>query len=276
MNRTLKLWLAALTGTLLALAAPAQAHPDLDQGKRLTRELEFEPALAAFERALGSGSLTREELIDLLVDRALSLHALRRQEELVEDFLWLSALDPDHRLDLRAPPELTALWISVRDQGRGALKVTLAAQANERGELAAKASLSGTAPEGARARIVLREPDGNWRNVDSAEVNEALPEGGLELYAEALGLGSVVMARDHGPESPLRVSPVDAARAASTTTPLEASQPSASWARRYRGSLIGSAAAAVVVAIVAVVLATSSGGETKHSESTILKPMVSF
>jgi ketosteroid isomerase-like protein len=281
MNRTCRLLIAALTWTtLLALSAPAQAHPDLDAGKRLARELELEPALSAFARAIGSGSLTRDELIELLAERALLLHALRRQEALTEDFVWLSALDPDHRLDLRAPPELTALWTSIRDQGRGALKVTLVAEANERSELAAKASLSGTVPDGARARIVLRKQDGNWRIVDGDEVSEALPQAGLQLYAEALGLGSVVIARDHSPDRPLRVSPSDAARAASSPTPLETPPSSESWARRYRSSLIGGAAVAVAIAIVAVVVAKRGIGgdkpETKPGDATILKPMISF
>lgn len=273
--RTLhKLGLAALISTLLALAAPARAHPDLDEGRRLAGELEFEPALAAFERALGGGSLTREELIELLAERALLLHALHRQNDLVEDFVWLSALDPDYRLDLRAPPDLTAIWTSVRDQGRGALKVSLAAHATEGGEVDAKASLSGTLPQGARARIVLRQPGGSWQNVDSSELRESLPEGGLELYAEALGLGHVVVARDHGPDSPLRVNAGDLALGAAAAAPLEEAE-SPGWARRHRNWLIGGAAAVVAVVVVAAVVATQTGGE-KHSDSTTLKPMVSF
>jgi hypothetical protein len=268
-----KLGLAALISALLALAAPVHAHPDLDEGRRLAGELEFEPALAAFERALASGGLTREELIELLAERALLLHALHRHNDLVEDFVWLSALDPDHRLDLRAPPDLTAIWTSVRDQGRGALKVSLAAHATEGGELDVKASLSGTLPEGARARIALRQPGGSWQTIDSSELREVLPEGGLELYAEALGLGHVVVARDHGPDGPLRVSGRELALDAAA--PLEEAQ-SPGWARRHRNWLIGGAAAVVAIVVVAAVVATQTGGDEKRSDSTTLKPMVSF
>jgi hypothetical protein len=274
-SRPHTLGLAALISTLLALAAPAYAHPDLDEGRRQAAELEFEPALAAFERALGSGGLTREELIELLAERALLLHALHRHNDLVEDFVWLSALDPDHRLDLRAPPDLTAIWTSVRDQGRGALKVSLAAHATEGGELDAKASLSGTLPQGVRARIVLRQPGGSWQTVDSSELREVLPESGLELYAEALGLGHVVVAHDHGPDSPLRISAGDLALAPAAAEPLEEAQ-SPGWARRHRNWLIGGAAAVVAIVVVAAVVATQTGGDETHSDSTTLKPMVSF
>jgi hypothetical protein len=265
--------LVALTCTLLALTTPAAAHPDLDEGRRLASELEFEPALAAFERALGSGDLTREELVELLAERALLLHALHRHNDLVEDFVWLSALDPDHRLDLRAPPDLTAIWTSVRDQGRGALKVGLDAHATAAGELDAKASLSGTVPQGARARIVLREPGGSWQSVDSSELREALPAGGLELYAEALGLGHVVVARAHDPDNPLRVTSADVALASAATAPVEAEPPS--WTRRHRYWLIGGAAALATIVVVAAVVATRDG-DAPQSDSTTLKPMVSF
>lgn len=275
MSKKHPLALIALTSALLALAAPAAAHPDLDEGRRLAGELEFEPALAAFERALGSGSLTRDELIELLAERALLLHALHRHNDLVEDFVWLSALDPDHRLDLRAPPDLTAIWTSVRDQGRGALKITLEAQASEGGQVDAKASLSGTVPQGARSRIVLRQPGGSWQAVDSSELRETLPPGGLELYAEALGLGYVVVARDHGPDSPLRISAADVALAPAAGAPLEQAE-SPGWARRHRNWLIGGAAAVVAIVVVAAVVATQTGDAPQQSDSTTLKPMVSF
>jgi len=275
MTRTFPLAVSVLLLAALVLVQRARAHPDLDEGRRLASELEFEPALAAFERALGSGALTREELIELLAERALLLHALHRHNDLVEDFVWLSALDPNHRLDLRAPPELTAIWTSVRDQGRGALEVALTAHASESGELAAKANLRGTVPQGARARIVLRQPGGSWQSVDSSEVREALPAGGLELYAEALGLGYVVVARDHGPDNPLRVNAADLALAPAAAEPLEETQ-SGGWARRHRNWLIGGAAAVVAIVVVGAVVATQSGDDPKRSDSTTLKPMVSF
>jgi hypothetical protein len=266
--------LAALTAALLALSTPARAHPDLDEGRRLAAELEFEPALGAFERALGSGSLTREELIALLAERALLLHALHRHNDLVEDFVWLSALDPDHRLDLRAPPDLTAIWTSVRDQGRGALGIALAAQATDSGELEARAKLGGTVPQGARARIVLREPGGSWQRVESSELRERLPAGGIELYAEAVGLGYVVVANDHSAEHPLHIEPGEVALAPAADAPLEETQP-AGWTKRKRNWLIGGAAAVAAIVVVAVVVATQSS-DTKQSDNTTLKPMVSF
>src|SRR5687767_13926086 len=126
MNRQSRFGSQYCAGLMLALAAlcalaltpdVASAHPGLNEAKRLASDLEFEKSLTAFDGALASGTLTREELIVLLSERAFVFHALRRQEDLIKDFFWLSALAPDHRLDLRAPPDLTATWTSVRDQG---------------------------------------------------------------------------------------------------------------------------------------------------------------
>ena len=104
-----------------------------------------------------SGTLTRSELIELLSERAFVFHALHRKGELVQDFIWLSALDPNHRLDLRAPPDLTAIWTSVRDQGRGVLTIQLEANANQDG-LKARTNLGGTVPEGVRSQVVRLRP----------------------------------------------------------------------------------------------------------------------
>ena len=82
----------------LLVVSPVHAHPDLDDAKRLAADLEFDAALASFDRALSSGKLTREELVQLLSERVLVLHALHRKDALVQDFVWLSALAPDRSL----------------------------------------------------------------------------------------------------------------------------------------------------------------------------------
>jgi hypothetical protein len=267
------LLLALALGGVLPLT-PALAHPDLDEAKRLAADLEFDAALGAFDKALKSGDLTRAELVLLLSERVLVLHALHRKDALVQDFIWLSALSPDHRLDLRAAPDLTALWTSVRDQGRGLLKVELVAEAKPSGVVEARATLTGTVPEGARAQLWLRRPAGAFVALPLPELHEsAEPGSSVALYAQAVGLGNVVLAEDHTPNDPLHI------MIGATDAPGESQGPSErepSWARRHKGWLIGGAvvlvAAAAVVTGVLVVRRNSDGS----SDQTNLKPMVTF
>lgn len=254
---------------LLSLASTdrARANPELDEAKRLVSDLEFEASLAVFDAALASGHLTREELIQLLSERAFVFHALRRKDELVRDFIWLSALAPDHRLDLRAPPDLTATWTSVRDQGRGALKVELDAEQDAHGVVEARASLSGTVPDGARARLWLRRGGGAFTLLKEPTLHaDSSGDAPLALYADALALGDVVLSGEYSADHPLTLQTEANGRTSQEGQP--------SWARRHKGWLIGAAAVVVAAGIVtAVLLARDDDG---HSDKTNINPMVSF
>ncbi|HEX6246009.1 MAG TPA: hypothetical protein VFZ61_34020 [Polyangiales bacterium] len=260
----------ALFAATLAPGA-ALAHPDLEQAKRLASDLEFDAALSAFDKALASGTLSRDDLIQLLAERALVLHALRRKDALVSDFVWLSALAPDFRLDLRAAPELTALWTSIRDQGRGPLRVALVQEPAAAGEAAARAELRGTVPEGARARLFLRREGGSFSALPLPELRESGAAGAtLEVYAQALALGDVVVAQDGDASDPLRLT----LREGPTSSASGSDERGPSWAKRNKGWLIGGAALVVVAAaVVTGVLVAQSRGS---SDQTDLHPMVSF
>lgn len=263
--------LAVLLGVLTA--RPALAHPDLDEAKRLASELELETALSSFERALASGTLSRSELVELLSERAFVFHALHRKSELVQDFLWLSALHPNHRLDLRAPPDLTAIWTSVRDQGRGLLQVQLEANANQDG-LKAHASLSGTVPEGVRSQIVRRRAGESWETLEGPDLREPqLEDSTVDLYAQAIGLGNVVVASQYSPDEPLRVTMTPSSGHEAPRGGMPVDEPE-SWTRRNRRWIIGAAAVVVTAAVLGTVLALKSGED--KSDNTNLKPMVSF
>lgn len=254
-----------LLGALTTHAPRAHAHPDLDEAKRLVGDLEFDAALASFDAALASNTLTREELIALLAERAFVYHALRRQQPLIEDFIWLSALDPDHRLDMRAPPDMTAIWTSVRDQGRGALKVELTARRDEGGEVAARASLSGTVPTGARARLWLRRGQGDFE-LTAGEAFHERPSSDLAFYADGLLLGGVQLPGDYSAQKPLRV--------AGERNEAGGAEHDENWARRHKGWLIGGAALIVGAAVLTAVLLTRPEGG--RSDKTNITPMVAF
>jgi hypothetical protein len=263
-------WLTAgLIYSVLSGATPAHAHPDLDRALALTRQLELEPALSAYTRALASGTLTRPELIQLLVERALLLHGLKRQGELIADLMWLSALEPQFEFDKRAPPELVVTFTALRGQGHGPLSVQLTARVE--GSLEAHAKLTGTVPAGATARIALREPGSDWSLKRDELWQVALPGETLELYAEAVAIGDVVVARAHSPESPLRL------KAPGTAAPVAVASvdDQDSWARRHRGLLIGGALLVSSAAAVAAALWIKSD-QDEERRNTSVSPTVRF
>ncbi len=251
----------------------ALAHPELEQGKRLASELEFEAALGAFGRALEGGALSPAELVELLSERVLLYHALRAHQALHDDFVWLSALAPDVQLDLRAPPELIAQWTSIRVQAQGPLSIELVAR-TEATRLEARAELRGTVPSNLRARLIWRRGDAAWQTLEAPELDETLRPGEhVELYAEALGLGRNVVATRYSRAGPLRV-----------VVPLTPGSPRPSWSaaeperepeRARRKWLIGGACALAAAALVATVLLVRAA-HRHPSSRTELTPEVDF
>jgi hypothetical protein len=276
--------LLSLAG-LLSFAPLAHAHPELERGKRLASELDFEQAVSAFDSAVASGTLTRKELIELLVERALLLYGLKRSAALESDFTWLSALAPDHKLDLRAPPELIAIWTSLRDQGHGPLRLELATQMIDAAPeviLEARAELAGTVPKGTRTRIALRRKGKVWRSQVGGEIRDrGMPGDSMELYAEALGLGGMVVARLHSPSAPLLLTlrPHEAGALALDLPPADNVEPrneGGSWGKRHRGWLIGGAVVLVAAAATLTTLYLLRDKGEDRSDQTVVKPMLRF
>jgi hypothetical protein len=262
----------ALLGLCLPVSS-AHAHPGLDEGKRLISELEFESALAAFQGAIDSGELTRAELVDLLSERTLVLQALHRESELVQDFVWLAALAPEHILDMRAPPAMVAMWKSVRDQARGALGVKLSNDVSS-GEYRLRAELTGTVPEGARARIAVRDATGKWEVTDSAERVGAVTDPiELDAYAQALGPGGLVVAEDGSADNPKHLV-IDPRVAASAGLPGQNDDQHSR--RKRRAWIIGSCAVAVAAAAAVTSFFLIQGKNDGEKAPTNLTPMVTF
>ena len=234
--------------------------------------------MAKFDEALASGELTREELVRLISERVLLLHALGQTEALAADLRWLAALKPGHILDMRSPPVLSAMWTTIRDQSLGAVSVSLEHSQSD-GKLRATARLSGTEPEGLRTRIMFRPEGGEWEAVDGRELLYPFEEGSLDLYAEVIGLGGVVAANHGSRETPVTVKieeePTPTARTVLVpVTPTTGPERDGSEVRRKRALWIGGAAALVVGGVIAAVLiARSDDGEPR---ATQLMPMVTF
>jgi hypothetical protein len=285
-QRRLVLSVLGLIGALCFVPL-AHAHPELERGKQLANELDLEQAVAAFDSAAASGPLTRMELFELLDERVLLLYALKRNAALEADLTWLSALDSQHALDSRAPPELQALWRSIRDRGHGPLRVALATQMIDgtpatRGAapeviIEAQAELTGTVPEGARTRISLRRKGKVWRSQIGVEIRDrGVPGDGMELYAEALGPGDVVVAQLHSRTDPLQLTlrPDLAEDRPPQPAPVEKNE--ARWGKRHRGWIIaGTLILAAAAATVTTVFLLRDQGEDKSDQTTV-KPMLTF
>jgi|GEM_PF-7011842 len=251
----------------------ASAHPGLDEAKRLITELEFDAALAAFQGAVDTGQLTRQELIELLSERTLVLHALHRETELVQDFVWLAALAPEFILDMRAPPALVAMWKSVRDQARGALGVKLSHDVSN-GELRLHAELTGTVPEGARARIGLRSAAGEWQLTEGPErVLPATEPFEVDVFAQALGPGGLVVAEAGDADHPQHL--VIDPRVADPSVGAGRDD-DRSTKRRRRAWIIGSAAVAVAAAAAVTSFLLIQKQHDGEKPPTNLSPMVTF
>jgi hypothetical protein len=218
-----------------------------------------------------SGQLTREELVALLSERTLVLHALHRETELVADFIWLAALEPEHILDMRAPPDLVGVWTSVRDQARGPLGVRLIHETTG-SQLRLRAELTGTVPEDAQTRLGVRPLGGSWEVAAGQEqlsAHHSATE--FEAYGEVLGPGGLVVAREGSPEAPVRITLTPAPKAA---TNQDGDDREVAARRKRRAWLIGGSAALVVAAAVTSFFLVQS--KQDKEQPVKLTPMVTF
>jgi len=270
-----------LLSIALNLSTPnfAAAHPELDRAIRLSGELEFNQALRAFQKALDSGKLTRAELAQLLAERALLLHALRRQGEVVSDFRWLAAVDPSYKLDRRAPPDLTQTWESVRREVQGQSKVELRDESSP-GMLRLRPIVKGAHLDGLRIDAYFRVDQGPYEPLDETRgVERSYPRGAnVEAYASLEGLGRVKLSNAGSPENPLAFDVPPARDVAWAGVSMDAEPDSGapkSDERRIDKKWLWIGGAAAVVVAVVVIAAVSAGGDEK-SDDVRLRPVANF
>ena len=105
----------SLVFTLLATAAGvAHAHPILEEAQQRFDEADFEGALESYSRAERAGDLTRADLVQLYVQRALIHHTLGNSADLETDLMRISsgrerdaeAAIPESDVDARMPAEV--------------------------------------------------------------------------------------------------------------------------------------------------------------------------
>ncbi len=201
---SLSLWCAFLW--LVGPVGVAFAHPDVDEGKELLMEAEFERALEAFARAEERDDLTREDLVELLGARSLAHLAMDDAGALRQDLRQLASLDPEHRWGREAPPELSEAFaqtlevvdgiVGVRSETEGVPGgVSIDAEtSNDHGNLVRE------------LRVFTRSGGGSWHRRRGG--TQAAPAGQrLDYYVEAIGPGGAVLASEGSRDEPLRSQP---------------------------------------------------------------------
>ncbi len=258
---------------LNAAAFPrARAHPDLDQALASAQDAEFELALSGFERAIASGTLTRDELITLLAERALVLHALGQRGALAWDLATLALIEPGHNLGRRAPPELVNAFADATSRQGAAAAVRASCEPSSTG-LRVTAKVTGLSDPSLASVKIRTRPDQSPETVNDASDVEVAVEPGESLgySAELVGLGKVVLAQDGSTEKPKMCE----------LPKLE--KPSLVDARPDRKDgkshklwwWVGAGGAVVLGAVtVGIVLATQS--DEQSEDTSVGRPMVSF
>jgi hypothetical protein len=187
-------------------AAPAAAHPELDEAGRLLAAADFTAALAAFDRAEASGALTLAEVVTLCEGRALVYLAQGNEAAMARALGCIAALEPDHAFAREAPPDLVEAYRSVRERSGGPLGLEVRARPTP-GGLVLRAELT-NAPEGLvrEVRVSGRAGRGPWRSAEgelAIAASQRAPV--LEAHASALGPGSAVLATAGTEGSPRRL-----------------------------------------------------------------------
>lgn len=236
---------------LLATASASAQPSELDEGVRLYEQAELQAALAALERA-AEGTLERADVVRLLATRALVRFALGFFEPLERDLLAIATLEPDYQLGMRAPPPLHAAYERLQGQISGPLRVRIELEALEAGVRLTARTEGDAANVVERVELSARRVGGEWqRGRDGNLVLPVLSGERVELYAEAIGPGSAVLASDGTANAPRT----------ETVPPFRRDQPEPAGMSTGAKVGIAAGAAAIVAAVVIVAILVAGGAE---------------
>jgi len=256
--------------TVLLATATAYAHPDVDAGERAYQSADFSGALDAFERALASPGLRRDDLVRLLATRSLVYYATDRPDQAREDLLAVLSLEPEHAPPHGAPPAYLRLVTDARAASSGALALRLDHD-RARGAIRVQARVEHDVASLARAvRISYRRPGEPWQRTrgDAVEL-PARPGERIDVYAEALGPADLVLASNGSAAAPVavRAEPLALSRepAGGTTQDDGSDVPLWIW-------IAGGVALAAAAATVAIVLVTSGDPDVEVGGPRLAPP----
>lgn len=191
---------AALVCLVLVCLVPglARAHPTVDEARRAYESAQHARSLELLEEAEAGTGLTREDLAELLLLRAM-VHRAQRQMDLAEvDLLRLANLDPQRQLGRTVHPTLRRLFETVRERVPGPVRLEVAAD-RMGGMVRLRVSVNDDVAALTQAfRLYGRPAGGAWRDTDASTLEVSVrPSQAVEYYAEAIGPGGAVIA-NHG------------------------------------------------------------------------------
>jgi hypothetical protein len=191
-------WVASTAlGVVLLSASVAHAHPILEEAQRHFEEADFEAALEAYGRAEQAADLSRDDLIQLYVRRALIHHTLGNTADLEADLMRLATLEPQYDFGRQAPPVVVEAFERMRERTTGQLSVRIDATTQPGGvRLEARVS-NDTAAIVQEVRLGARAPGNAWTLRSNAALEMPAPsDSTLEIFAEAIGPGGAIVASD--------------------------------------------------------------------------------
>ncbi|MEW5851614.1 MAG: hypothetical protein AB2A00_22685 [Myxococcota bacterium] len=143
---------------VLLLAAPAQAHPDVDAARTAYGRGEVQAALVMLEQAERSPSITEDDLVQIHWYRAASLHALGRHDDAEKSLDALLELRPLFEPDrVETAPPLRAFFARRAEAYQRAHGVKLEAPILEGTTL--RVPLSGKTEQVRTVQVFIRAPD---------------------------------------------------------------------------------------------------------------------
>ncbi|MEM9195001.1 MAG: hypothetical protein AAGF12_37860 [Myxococcota bacterium] len=198
--------LLALMALLLALMAlaiaprgaaaqePQAVHPDVRLGVEAYEGGDLRGAAEALARAEAQRSLTRDDVVVLLIHRALVQYAQRERESLDATLLRLATLAGEEALGRRAPPRLRRSYAAAVEAVVQPLAVEVRREESD-GRVRVEGTVVGD--QGGlvdRVRVSLRS-GGDWESADGA-LEMAVVNHRVEYAVEAIGLGGAVLASE--------------------------------------------------------------------------------
>jgi len=280
-------------------AAPALAHPLVDQGVQRYEEADFQGALERLDRAEASTSLTRSDVVKLLLYRALVHYATGSRDALDADLFRLASLEPRMELARDVPPRVREAFAQARRRVRAPISLEVEVRANGPAIRVTARVVGDDAGLVRSVRVSARQHGrgARWQRRTDAPIDIEVGDDdtAVEYYAEALGPGRAVLVSEGYPAEPRAVTrrEITAAGAArheggalhtSTSVRTLGSEtgdaPPATTGRAPldydeggdEGSsaawwIVGGGAVLVAATVVAVVLLTGGGGA---SDETVL------
>jgi hypothetical protein len=198
---------AGLFACSAALALPSAAlasHPAVEEGKRRYDDADFRGALESFSRAEAATDLTRGDLIELYVRRALVFHAMNRREDMEMDLFRLATLEPRFTLPRAAPPAVRRAFQEVAARVSGPVRVEAEASRVPGGIRIEGRVADDLAAIVQAIRVYGRVAGQPWRSSDRGTLEVPGPAGAtVEYYVEAIGPGGAAVASAGSASTPL-------------------------------------------------------------------------